>query len=107
MNVDIEKFINLSQEELYVALVPQNEQIAYSKDGIIARGIEIFTNLAEDCKHDICSEYCKKEKEIKTLIDAVNIVLAVLLANNYMAEAIVVPFSVLLAKYGLSKLCNC
>ncbi|MBK7407287.1 MAG: hypothetical protein IPJ40_03865 [Saprospirales bacterium] len=105
--MEIEKLFKLEKEDLLLMLIPEEEKTAYSREGMIPRGIEIFNNLLDEHIADICQEYCKRKLEFKTMIDGAKIIIAVLLTQDSIASNLIPAFTVLLLKYGLDKICNC
>lgn len=104
--MELSEYIDLNKEQLLLAMVPDDERIVYSKQGMLARGIELFNSYFDESRDVLCNVYRKRKTEFNSLIDAANIVLTVLTAHSQLSSAIIVPFSVLVAKYGLEKLCS-
>lgn len=105
-HMKLEEFINLNEEQLLIALVSDEEKVAFSKKGSLARGMEIFNYCLGDTREMICKEYQLKKSEINTILDAANIAFVLLTASSQIASGLIVPFSVLVAKYGLDKVCS-
>jgi len=68
--------------------------------------IEVFNSYFDDYKDLLCSEYNKRKLEFDSVIDSANIILTLLTASSHIASGAIVPFSVLVAKYGIGKLCK-
>jgi len=96
-----------TDEELYAELVPRAEveRTAFSFDGRVARGRELFRSIWRDVRGAVCDYYRKHEKTIGNKVDLAALIATPLLNNPALAGISVVAFAALIAKIGVADLC--
>jgi hypothetical protein len=96
-----------TDKELYAELVPQAEleRTAFSFDGRVARGRELFGSIWQDVRGLVCSYYRKHEKTVGNKVDVAALIATALLHNPALAGISVVAFAALIAKIGVAELC--
>jgi hypothetical protein len=105
--MEIEQILSLSEEDLYVLLVPEYvKRDAYSKDGLLAQGKNIFWQLSSHIKKDICSFYTLNKDYVDYSTEFLAVLCAFIKDLGTVPIDKIVPFSVLLLKVGLHTFCK-
>jgi hypothetical protein len=96
-----------TDDELYAELVPRAEveSIAFSFDGRVARGRELFRSIWQDVRGGVCGYYHRHEKTVGNKVDVVALIATPLLGNPAVSGISVVAFAALIVKIGVAELC--
>ena len=96
-----------TDEELYAELVPQDEVEtgAFSFDGRVARGRELFRSIWQDVRGAVCGYYHKHEKTVGNKVDVAALIATALLGQPALAGISIVALAALVAKIGVAELC--
>ena len=95
----------LPDDELYAAVVPADlRSQMYSKDGLVARGRSIFTDVVRRNRLSLCQVYHRNKESIRDAIDLAVLVVPLVAAAAPGLPAVAV--AALVAKIGLDQLCK-
>lgn len=113
MSNDIPKDIELSRhyasmqkDDLYRALVPPEQQMAFSEGGKLVRGREIFQTLLDRSHDTICQVYREREGEHRDLVALIALIAAALIGSSIILGAPAYVVAALAVKVGLSHICK-
>ncbi len=101
------QYLAYNEEDLYAMLVPEHlRRQAYSKEGLIARGHEIFVSKIKQLQSLICKQYTGRGDTIKSSIDLTLIVATAIVGAPAMLGIPVLPVAALIVKIGLEEICK-
>jgi hypothetical protein len=99
------QFLERDTADLYGMLVPETLRAGrlYSREGLAARGRQIFMSVLEDTKESICEQYRKRKETIGDSVQLMALIGGVLLAVHVAVP--IMPMAALVVKIGINELC--
>lgn len=104
---DFDKYLRAEMDDLFKSLVTQEEigSVNFDKDGLLIRGKEIFHNKLKKLRNKICMQYHENPTEYATALDSISVLSAWLVQKELISCEIAIPFTVIVVRYGLNRLC--
>jgi hypothetical protein len=99
-----EEYLTLSEEELYLKLVPTSGEL-FNREGRIARGRAIFEEVLTRHRDVVCSYYNKQPTSFRNAIDLILVITNGIANNPSFLGIAPLPFAAILVKTGLDKIC--
>jgi hypothetical protein len=100
------QYLQRDSQYLYEQLVPEHLRAGslYSREGLAARGKQIFTTVLAETKPTICSEYALRKDTVRNSVDLMTLVGSVLLVAHVAVP--IMPMAALVVKIGMDELCR-
>lgn len=102
---EIDYYLQLSNRELLLSLIEKQEleEVMYSPQGKIARSKELFQKYLDETKEIICNSYNKQDAEFTSIYECIFTLIP--FVTDKIPQKIIIPFLLIIFKYGLHKLC--
>lgn len=102
--------MNLGDEELYVALLPEETASLYNLRGRILEGKRIFMSTLARVRPALCEAYGSLREDVPELTE-IAVVLALALEQNHqisqqLGNVPLVPFCILAVRQGMNRICQ-
>lgn len=99
------EYLAMDEDELLTLLVPKSQHQAFSRDGLIVRGRQVFEVAWAGVQKQICAKYQEQKDSITLSIDGLAMIAAAIGGAATLSGLPLYPFAAIVLKIGLNRLC--
>ena len=106
IQVEARRHLELSDDELLMMMLPPGQQTAFSREGALMRGREIFHSVLDNVRDRVCEIYRQRADKHENTVALVALIASALIGNATLGGIPAFAFAALVAKIGLDNVCG-
>ena len=103
---EVERYLSQDEAALFAQMVSPGDQQAFSRDGMLMRGREIFYSVLGDVRSTVCEIYRGRKGKYENPIALGALIAGSLIGSAALAGIPVYAFAALAVKVGLERVCD-
>jgi hypothetical protein len=103
---EAQQFLDMSEDDLFILLGESTgDSNLYSKDGLLVRGKNIFGEIFQRYRNQICPVYQGQKASVENGVDLVVVIMQTI-SSSTVAGVPILPVIAIAIKLGLDRLCQ-